>query len=524
MNIAIIFPKLRGYYERVEYWDNTNRGEVELIDMNQLISLLEKNNHKVDLFMENYNIEKVDFIDAVREQQYDFLAIYPDYSSLINVAKMVKKIKRFSPKTSVAIFGYYATLNYENIMQIMHGIDLAIIGIDEYPFLQVLDQLEKKDNLTEIKGTVSYFDGKCFVNEPSKKYSLGFKDIPWPKRYRKDQKKVEIITINGCLGNCIFCENAVARKNIGFHDIRFRDVFDVVEEIEYLVSKRGVETIHIQDDSFFLYTNKRREWLEEFYYLMKEKGVNVSFVAHARTTDLLKLGDLLGKMKEIGLYRILIGVENFVQEKLDFFRKGITPEDNRKAIELLQGSGLEIGMGFLMFDPFTKLWQVKENLEIIYNNKYYVHFLGVANYDSFPIDSVIGLVPGSDILQMTEDRGLINHSNWYGYEFESSEVRMYYLILENWALKGSSLNGEVSRMNTSTANLRYDDICTQNIFRVANYIKKNNFEHLIELCDLVMEQGDTLDYETYIQQWEKSKEKAYNKLQLLKKTQEFNAG
>jgi radical SAM superfamily enzyme YgiQ (UPF0313 family) len=83
--------------------------------------------------------------------------------------------------------------------------------------------------------------------------------------------------------------------------------------------------------------------------------------------------------------RVFIGIEFGYQRALDFYNKGVTVEDNIKAINILKKLGVNILAGFIFFEPLMNLREFLVNLKFFYENlpfklKYLVRSLAI--YDN----------------------------------------------------------------------------------------------------------------------------------------------
>lgn len=519
MKVAIIFPKLRGFYARAEFWDHSSIGEIEMVELNQIMSLLKSYGHDVENFEMFYKNKTEKNLDVILEtRKFDLFALQVDYDSMINVTKMSAKIRKKHPNAVIAIFGYYPAINHNKILQIMDDVDLAFIGPDEKPIVDLCECIEhEKDwrGLTGIAYRNKTGDKKVISNTPSTKYSH-FENMPWVKRGEGPLEKVEIRSTTGCTSNCIFCEIANARRAANFHDIRTREVEDVVAEIEYLIKNKGTKVIKFQDESFLLYSKERTEWLKKFISMMKEKNLKCEILGQARVLDILNYRDLLLPLKEVGLSGLLIGAESLVQSKLDFFRKGTTVQQNIEALHIVEELKIHIGMGYMLFDPFVNIDEIRSNLNILVENGFYKHILGAGSSYPFPIDSVVGILPACELYYLAEKDNLINRNQWFGYNFKNEDVQNYYDICCRWGQECSQINSELCQINTSDVNKLSENETGKKYLDVANKIKKKNVDKLIELCYLIERNKCEINVDEFIQKWENEKEDLYVKYNQLK--------
>ena len=144
-------------------------------------------------------------------------------------------------------------------------------------------------------------------------------------------------------GKCTFCSWTTL-----YPRYRVRKVKDVVDEIEFLVSKYGVKEIMDDSGSFPV-----GQWLTDFCNEMISRGLNkkVRIDCNMRfgrlTLDDYKL------MRKAGFQFVLFGVESANQETLDRFCKALKVEDVEKGAKWATEAGLDVHVTFM----FGHAWE-----------------------------------------------------------------------------------------------------------------------------------------------------------------------
>jgi radical SAM superfamily enzyme YgiQ (UPF0313 family) len=125
---------------------------------------------------------------------------------------------------------------------------------------------------------------------------------------------------------------------------RFRNPVAVVDEMESLVHL-GFKRIRIEDDLFTF----RKERALSICQEIDRRNLSVQWRAYARvdTVD----PELLGWMKQAGCERLLFGAESGSPEILKRIRKGITPEQTRRAVEMTRKAGIGVLASFVLGLP-----------------------------------------------------------------------------------------------------------------------------------------------------------------------------
>lgn len=125
----------------------------------------------------------------------------------------------------------------------------------------------------------------------------------------------------------------------------------------------------------------------------------------ARCDDVVNNKDLLPKMYRAGINFLLLGVESNSKFTLNSFRKGTTPEDNRKAVRLLKENGI--------FSQVTCIiGERKDTAETIRELREFVSFLD----PDLAIFMVLTPYPGTDLFEEAKRNGWIEDWNWANYD------------------------------------------------------------------------------------------------------------
>ncbi len=145
----------------------------------------------------------------------------------------------------------------------------------------------------------------------------------------------------------------------------------VISEMIELSSK-GVRGINIVDEDFAggLSGISHIKQLINEIERSKEKGrINKSFLfsASIRADEILIMekAGLLKSLKENGLRFVFIGVESGSDAQLKRYNKGINAKIIKKSIRLLCKYNIFFEAGFILFDPFVTLKELKENISLM---------------------------------------------------------------------------------------------------------------------------------------------------------------
>ncbi|MFN3467415.1 MAG: B12-binding domain-containing radical SAM protein, partial [Candidatus Brocadiales bacterium] len=278
----------------------------------------------------------------------------------------LSKIKSHNPRIHVNLYGYYPTFNYREILQRFPFVDSVTLGEPEYPFLRLAQQVGAIHELPlqHIKG-LAFRGGEEIVanhrdadDEPD---SLPFPDRSLLPLYQEKGLATYILGSRGCYGRCTFCY-------VGpfYGKWRGRSPQNILEELKGLYEK-GVSYFYFADANFFGPGRAGRERASNLAEIILKEKLNIRFGMECRANDLEK--DSLSRLVAAGLREVFLGVESACDHTLKRFRKDTSQEVNRRAIELLRRFGIEPNLGFIMFEPHTRLEDIRTNFEFLKDTK-----------------------------------------------------------------------------------------------------------------------------------------------------------
>jgi radical SAM superfamily enzyme YgiQ (UPF0313 family) len=257
-------------------------------------------------------------------------------------------------KMLIAVGGPYPVAVQEECLRGCTDIDAAVTGEGEITVVEMLARLESGRDFAGVAGVVYRKGGKIEKNPPrpliTELDSLPFparellgeaaKYIPPPATYKRKPVAV-IMTARGCNRHCLYCFQIDKHRTSG---IRYRSVENVMAEIE-LVLSQGYREIKFIDDTLAADYNRAMTIASE----IKKRNLDFTWFASAVVNQVDK--PLLQAFKDAGCWAILFGAESGVQKDLNAIRKGITPDQIRRAVKTAKEVGLTVYTPFLFGIP-----------------------------------------------------------------------------------------------------------------------------------------------------------------------------
>lgn len=512
MKICLINPPVTGDKGGL-YEYGTNFNAFPHLGLGYIAAVLEKKGHQVDVIeCQGLKISNREAVKRVHSEKYDIIGISTYYYNMQNFMRIVEGIKLKMPSAFIFAGGYLPTLSPEYVLNMCRSLDCCVVGEGEITCAELADTVSEGKDICDIKGIAFRKDGEI-VYTPYRKYIEKLDDLPFPRRsfVSEKTKMVGLLTSRGCYGKCIFCGQREFYEKCLSNKIRYRSPENVVNELVYLKKNYDFNKIFIHDDNFVEGSKKRKDWLEEFYNLMKMKGLSFSYIRiDARANDIIACRDILKKLKEIGLTNIFVGIESFNQRQLDFFNKGCKVEQNIEAMQIIAELGFKLEFGFLALEPLVTMEELLENYEILESTGYY-------NYTSDNQDLMslgvrrLKAVPGTSVYTLLDHMGLIA-SNEYFYNFQDARVDLFFNVLLLWKERiGEYL--PLFYLGDKAEHHKMVDIADA-IRKKFHDLKKLDIEFVLELCHKVLDQEivEVKDSLSFLDKWEEAASPIFTKL------------
>jgi len=392
--------------------------------------------------------EKINSVDAVG------LTI-PTFA-LNNSKKIVGIIRDISLDVPIIAGGPHPTLYPHATLKEM-DMDMLCVGEGEKSILDMAEILEGKMDVGDGRGIYYRKNGEAAAGrEPEI-----FRDIdaiPFPAHELAAKydygysygfklfkgKTTAILTSRGCPRKCRFC----SRRILSMGKYRVRSAENVVEEIQMLYDM-GYKNIILADDNFM--SNLKR--VNKIMDMILERGIEITMFVNGARVDSADEATYR-KMWKAGVRMISFGLESGSQEILDFYRKEITLEQIRKAVELSHRTGFFTIGNFIIGAPVEREEHIRKTIDFAC---------------SLPLDMaeffILRYMPGSQLWEEALAEGKISEDE-YMVESDARRglgnfTREELLQWKNFAykkfyLRPSYVAGEVykflSRMDTRLLN------------------------------------------------------------------------
>ena len=139
-----------------------------------------------------------------------------------------------------------------------------------------------------------------------------------------------------CKYKCSFCNEVKFRG-----EYRKRDIKEAVDEMVLLHRSVELNNVNSGHQLFFMTDSLMNPILDELSNELIERNVSLYYDGYYKVdTAAMDINNTL-RWRKSGLYRVRLGVESGSQKVLNLMRKGITPEQIRKAISAFALAGIK---------------------------------------------------------------------------------------------------------------------------------------------------------------------------------------
>jgi radical SAM superfamily enzyme YgiQ (UPF0313 family) len=282
-------------------------------------------------------------------------------------------IKEKFPKSKV-VFGGPGTVSKELVDWTF--VDSICIGDGEEEILKIVKDVETKSLKREYIGCgMDNLDILPFPARHLLHGKQGGNIFAYNKTYRTGDTTI-VTSSRGCPFHCSFCGSPYFTDQRG--GVRFRGVDNIIQELKDIRSEFGIEQIRFSDDMFT--ANKKR--CLSLCSAIKELDIIYRVSIRVKPFD----KETAQALFDSGCKEVSFGVESFDNNVLKVLNKGVTSEDNAKALEICNEVGLKTRILFMIRTPGQTSKTVPTNIE----------WLSKVPYDIIACTSFVPL-PGSDI-------------------------------------------------------------------------------------------------------------------------------
>ncbi len=258
------------------------------------------------------------------------------------VIAATKRAKEKDPGKLIILGGPGPTGVADEIVKHFSWIDIIVKGEGEETIKEVLTGI-RNNCLDNISG-ISYRDADRIFSTPMRTRIDLSEDWPLPAYHLLDWNcygRARVVTSRGCPYKCIFCDASPfwQRKTV------FRNIYDVVSEIQYVKETFSIDRFDFADDTLVL----ERERILTLCNLLSRENLGIKWTCYGRV-DLMD-EYLMNEMAKAGCTGIFYGLESGSDHVLSRLRRGYNAEFGER-IALLSCKYFGVSVSFIVGFPF----------------------------------------------------------------------------------------------------------------------------------------------------------------------------
>ena len=327
--------------------------EIKVLDMNVCENPYETLSKTMESYVPTVVALSIRNIDNVDYEEFNYF--------YLEIGKIINSIKRH--KCILVVGGAGFTIFAKEIFERNHIIDYGIVQEGEETIVELLNCIENDLPVSGVQG-VYYRDKEGSIHFSGLRPPIDFSKSEMPNRDFFEIEKyfhplcVGVQTKRGCSLKCSYCTYPYLNK----HTERFRLPSDVVDEIEHLKNKYGVEEIIFCDDIFNVPQKHCLSIINEII----ERKIKIKWSAwfDVANTDI----DLLRLAVKSGCYRFCFSIEGVTNNTLKALNKNFNTTQVNKLIRLCglkEFGNIDFRFSFFAMPPKQSMWGMIKTITMV---------------------------------------------------------------------------------------------------------------------------------------------------------------
>lgn len=347
----------------------TGYSKTESVGIEYLCAVLEENGISSGyLDFEFFPYQDKHFADTLKRCFPKIIGLSINYSqALTHISSILDVIHHELPGAIVIAGGQYVSMAPE-------------IFIDDYPSIKCVLRFESEPTITGcVKALLNskplssipnivFKEKDRIVYGPAGARVAELDALPFPHRpvdivkaVQQEDLSTAVSGSRGCWwGKCKYCalsQSYINHKWIG------RTPENIADEVAELFLRYGFKDITFVDAEFLGPPARAFERARAFTDAILAKQLNISYAINLRPENATPKN--LEILKKSGLSLVYIGIESAAESHLKRWGRGSSPEVVAKAVKALDEIAIPYRAGFILFDPFSTLDDLEENINFL---------------------------------------------------------------------------------------------------------------------------------------------------------------
>lgn len=377
-----------------------------------------------------YGLRLEEIRERILQGSYDVVGVSCQFSVMLEIVIEICRIAKECGVPYVIAGGPHASAQPESLLS-TKAVDYVFIGEAEKPVADFVDYIRKGETsrIKDIDGVAYMEDGHIHVSSVIS-FIEDIDKIPFPARDMfpiekyftkcspmggvfKSRRNLSMITSRGCPAKCNFC----ASTRFWGKKSRARSVENVLDELQELKDRYGVEEVQFQDDNFTL--SKKRTL--EICRGMKERKLNLPWSIPSGIALWAVDKEVIDAMSDAGCHYAAVAIESGNQRVLsEIIKKPLKLEKVPELCRHFKKRNITLSAFFIVGFPDETLDEIRETFEFASKCK-----LDTANF-YFPTP-----LPGAPLWEQAEKENLFIE----GFNLKNTKYDRPSLKSKNWTIQ-----------------------------------------------------------------------------------------
>ncbi|MCW4000107.1 MAG: radical SAM protein [Candidatus Bathyarchaeota archaeon] len=301
-------------------------------------AVAEKAGHKVTVIdCQAEKLTQETFRTRLAETPSDIVGVTATTLLYKSAMQLITTSKQVHPEATTVLGGSHGTFWDENALKEFPALDMVVRREGEETFIELAEKLESHGRLKAVLG-ITFRDGDKIVRNPDRPFIADLDALPFPAHHLFPLEKLRhngkiifpLVSSRGCVFWCDFC-STVRMFGRGY---RMRSAENVVDEMQLIHDKYGVDQVTFYDDAFSV----DRARIVKICRELRTRGLRLKWDCGTRV-DMVDR-ELMTTMRDAGCFAVWLGVESGSEAILGAMNKNIKIEQTKLAYKTAHQVGL----------------------------------------------------------------------------------------------------------------------------------------------------------------------------------------
>lgn len=278
-------------------------------------------------------------------------------------ARLARRARELGYTGHIVAGGHFAAFNADALLRDEPAFDSVAIGEGERLMVELAAHL---DSPAAVRGLVWRDEGGSVVRNPPAPPLEDLDTLPPPVRMTPPDNYLgmpiaNMLSSRGCSHACRFCSIAAWHRLCGGSRCRARSARSVAGEMAALHA-RGYRLFNFHDDNFLPGDDDANlARVDALAAALAARRVGPIGFALKSRPDAVN-DDVFRRLRELGLFRVFLGIEAGTAESLRNLGRRQTVRQNERALDILNGLDRHVCFNLLLFNPDSTLEDVRANV------------------------------------------------------------------------------------------------------------------------------------------------------------------